>query len=42
MVIAVAEKPSFADRAVARERGGEQVGQMPPAPEPILIDRLKS
>ena len=42
MVIAVAEHPCFADRTVARQRRGEQAGQTPAAPEPILIDRFES
>ena len=42
MVIAVAEHPGFADRAVAGQRRGQQAGQAPAAPEPILIDRLES
>ena len=42
MVIAVTEYPGFADRAVARKRCGEQVGQTPAAPEPILIDRFEA
>ena len=42
MVIAVAEHPRFADGAIARQRCGEQVGQTPAAPEPILIDRFES
>ena len=42
MVCAVAEYPRFADRAVARQRRCEQVGQTPSAPEPILIDRFES
>jgi hypothetical protein len=42
MVSAVAEHPRFADRAVTRQRCGEEVGQTPAAPEPILIDRLES
>ena len=42
MVIAITEYPRFADRPVARHRCGEQVGQTPAAPEPILIDRLES
>jgi hypothetical protein len=42
MVIAVAEHPCFADRAVARQRRGKEIGQPPAAPEPILIDRRES
>src|ERR1039458_2136114 len=42
MVIAVAEDPRFADRAVARERRAEQVGKTTAAPEPILINRCES
>ena len=42
MVITVAEYPRFADRAVARQRRGEQVGQTPSTPEPILVDRFES
>jgi hypothetical protein len=42
MVIAVAEYPCFADRAVARQRHGEQASQTPAAPEAILIDRFES
>ena len=41
-VIAVAEHPGFADRAIARQRCGEQAGQTPAAREPILIDWLES
>jgi len=32
MVVAVAQDPSFADRAVAGQRWGEQAGQTPAAP----------
>jgi len=42
MIIAVAEDPRFADGAVAWQRRGEQAGQSPSAPKPILIDRLES
>ena len=42
MVIAVAQQPGFADGAIARQRGGEQVGQTPATPKPILIDRFES
>ena len=41
MIIAVAKQPCFADRAVTRQWCGEQVVQMPAAPEPILIDRFE-
>src|ERR1035438_10015890 len=42
MVFAVAEHPRLADRAVARQRRGQQAGQTAAAPKPILIDRLES
>ena len=42
MVIAVAEHPGFADGTITRQRRGEQVGQTPAAPEPILIDWFES
>jgi hypothetical protein len=42
MVIAVAKEPSFADRSVAGERCFEQLGQPPAAPEPVLVNRLKT
>ena len=42
MVLAVAQQPGFADGAIAGQRRGEQVGQTPAAPEPILIDRFES
>ena len=41
MVIAIAKDPRLTDRA-ARQRCGEQVGQTPSAPEPILINRFES
>jgi hypothetical protein len=41
MVVAVAEYPRLADRP-ARQRCRKQGGQMPTAPEPILIDRFES
>ena len=42
MIIAVAEYPSFANRTVTRQRRGEQVGQSPTAPQPILINWLEA
>src|ERR1035437_6479761 len=42
MVIAIAQHPRLADGAIAWQRCGEQVGQTPAAPEPILIDRFES
>ena len=42
MVIAVAEHPCFADGTITRQRCGEQVGQAPTTPEPILIDWVES
>ena len=42
MVIAVAQQPRFADGAIAGQRRGEQVGQTPATPEPILVDRFES
>ena len=42
MVIAVAQQPRFADGAIAGQRCGEQVGQTPATPKPILIDRFES
>src|ERR1700678_3100793 len=41
MVIAVAEDPRLAHRT-ARQRCRKQGGQMPTAPEPILINRFES
>jgi hypothetical protein len=41
MVIAVAEYPRFANET-ARQRSRKQVGQVPTAPEPILIDWFES
>jgi len=38
MVIAAAKNPRFADRAIARQRCGEQAGQTPAAPEtPVMM-----
>jgi len=42
MVIAVTENPRFANRAISRQRSGENVGQTPATPEPILVDRFES
>ena len=42
MLVAVAEEPGFANRLVARQRRGEQFCQPPAAPEPVLVDRIKS
>jgi hypothetical protein len=42
MVVAVTEDPGFADRAVSRQRSGENAGQAPAAPEPVLVDRFES
>ena len=42
MVIAVAQDPSFSKRAISRQWSGENVGQTPTAPEPILVDRFES
>ena len=42
MVRAVAQHPRLADRAVARQRRCQQVGQPPAAPEPVLVDGLES
>ena len=42
MILAVAQQPRFADGAIARPRRGEQIGQTPATPEPILLDRFKS
>jgi len=42
MVVAVAQYPRFADRAVARQRCREQTGQTPAAPQPIPIDGRES
>jgi hypothetical protein len=42
MVFAVAQQPGFADGTIAGQRRGEQIGQTPAAPEPILINRIKS
>src|SRR5450755_4243949 len=42
MVIAIAKYPRFAESAVARQRRGEQFGQTPTAPNPILIDWFES
>ena len=42
MVIAVAQQPGFADGPVTGQRRGEQIGQSPAAPEPILVDRFES
>jgi hypothetical protein len=42
MVVAVAQQPGFADRAITWQMLGKQVGQTPPTPQPILIDWLKT
>ena len=42
VVIAVTEDPGFADRAVARQRRGKQIGELPTAPGSILVDRLET
>jgi hypothetical protein len=41
IVLAVAQHPGLADRAVARQRLREQAGQLPTAPRPVLIDRFE-
>jgi hypothetical protein len=40
MVVAIAEDPGFADRAI-REWSAEQAAQAAAAPRPILVDRLE-
>src|ERR1039458_341530 len=42
MIVAVAEQPRFANRTVTRQRRGEQAGQTPAAPQPILINWLEA
>jgi hypothetical protein len=42
MVIAVTQYPGFPNRAIFRQRSGENVGQTPTTPEPILVDRFES
>jgi hypothetical protein len=42
MIVAIAKYPGFADGAIARQRRGEQAGQAPPTPEPVLIDGFES
>jgi hypothetical protein len=42
MILPVTENPGLANRAVARQRSGEQAGQTPAAPESILEDRFES
>ena len=41
MLIAVAQEPGLADGAIPGQRRAEQVGQAPPAPQPVLKDRFK-
>ncbi len=40
MVLAVAQQPRFADRAITGQRSGDKIGQSSPAPEPILVNRI--
>jgi hypothetical protein len=42
MVVAVAQYPGFSNRAISRQRSGENAGQTPATPEPILVDRFES
>src|ERR1035441_7193822 len=42
VVRTVAEHPCFTDGSVPRKRCGEQIGQPPAAPQPILVDRLEA
>jgi len=42
MVVPVTENPRFPNRAIARQRSGEQAGQAPAPPESILVDRFES
>jgi hypothetical protein len=42
MFVAVAQDPSFADRAIARERRRHKVAQTSTTPKPILVDRFES
>jgi hypothetical protein len=42
MVLAVAQHPGLADGAVAGQRLGEQAGQLPATPRPVVIDRFEA
>ena len=42
MVISVTQQPRFSNGTIAGQRRGEQIGQTPATPKPILIDRFES